>query len=86
MRRSIRKAYHEKVNSLLKRQKQIKGIKIADIYLNSNFRDFWKEAELLRDRKRGPSSAVECLTNVDFDHSEMRELYSDVNDKINCCS
>ena len=24
--------------------------------------------------------------SVDFDHSEMRELYSDVNGRINCCS
>ena len=104
MRRSTRKAYHEKVDSVLKREKQIKGIRIADSYLNSNSRDFWKEAELLRGRKRGPSAAVEGLTNgddianafsryyddlynsVDFDHSEMRELYSDVNDRINCCS
>ena len=62
------------------------------------------DSELLRGRKRGPSSAVEGLTNgdniadafsryyddlynsVDFDHSEMHELYSDVNDRINCCS
>ena len=103
-RRSTRKAYHEKVDFVLKRKKQIKGIRIADSYLNSNSRDFWKEAELLRGRKRGPSAAVEGLTNgdeiadafsryyddlynsVDFDHSEMRELYSDVNDRINCCS
>ena len=102
MRRSTRKAYHEKVDSVLKREKQIKGIRIADSYLNSNSRDFWKEAELLRGRKRGPSAAVEGLTNgdeianafsryyddlynsVDFDRSEMRELYSDVNDRINC--
>ena len=64
----------------------------------------WKEAELLRGRKRGPSAAVEGLTNgdeianafsryyddlynsVDFDHSKMRELYSNVNDRNNCCS
>ena len=104
MRRSTRKAYHEKVDSVLKREKQIKGIRTADSYLNSNSRDFWKEAELLRGRKRGPSAAVEGLTNgdeiadafsryyddlynsIDFDHSKMRELYSDVNDRINCCS
>ena len=51
MRRSTRKAYHEKVDSVLKREKQIKGIRIADSYLNSNSRDFWKEAELLRGQK-----------------------------------
>ena len=67
-------------------------------------RDFWKEVELLRGRKRGPSADVEGLTNgdeivhtfsryyddlynsVDFDHSEIRDLYSDVNDRIICCS
>ena len=65
MRRSTRKAYHEKVDSVLKREKQIKGIRSADSYLNSNSRDFWKEAELLRGRKRGPSAAVEGLTNGD---------------------
>ena len=32
MRRSTRKAYHEKVASVLKREKQIKGIRIADSY------------------------------------------------------
>ena len=100
-RRLTRKAYHEKVDSVLMREKQVKGIRTADSYLNSNSRDFWKEAELLRGRKRGPSVAVEGLTNgnkianafsrcyddlynsVDFDHSEMRELFSDVNDRIN---
>ena len=104
MRRSTRKAYHEKVDSVVKREKQVKEIKIAESYLNSISRDFWREAELLRGRKRGPSAAVEGLTNgddiadafsryddnlynsVDFDHSEMRELYSDVNDRIYCCS
>ena len=104
MRRSTCKAYNEKVDSVLKREKQRKGIRTADSYLNFNSRDFWKEAELLRGRKGGPSAAVEGLTNgdeianafsryyddlynsVDFDHSEMRELYSDVNDRINCCS
>ena len=63
------------------------------IYRKSNSRDFWREAELLRGRKRGSSAAVEGLTNgdniadafsryyddlynsVDFDHSDMRELY-----------
>ena len=55
MRRSTRKAYHEKVDSVLKREKQIKRIKVAESDLNSNSRDFWKEAELLRGRKRGPS-------------------------------
>ena len=65
MRRSTRKAYHKKVDSVLKREKQIKGIRIADSYLKFNSRDFWKEIELLRDRKRGPSAAVEGLTNGD---------------------
>ena len=65
MRHSTRKAYHEKVDSVLKRKKQIKGIRIADSYLNSNSRDFWKEAELLRGRKRGPSAVpLPTITNA----------------------
>ena len=43
------KAYHKQVE--LKRDNKIKGTKIADNYLNSDSRDFWKEAEKLRGRK-----------------------------------
>ena len=52
MRRSTRKAYHEKVNSVLKRENQIKGIKIAHSYRNSNSRDFWKEAGYIRENAK----------------------------------
>ena len=51
MRRSTRKAYHKQVEFVLKRENKIKGTKYADNYLNSDARDFWKEAEKLRGRK-----------------------------------
>ena len=43
----------------------MKGTKIADNYLNSDSRDFWKEAEKLRGRKKLPISAVGGLTDSD---------------------
>ena len=82
MRRSTRKTYHEKVDSVLKREKQIKGIRIAESYLNSNSRDFWKEAELLRGRKRGPSAAVEGLTNGDDIANAFSRYYDDLYNSV----
>ena len=38
---------------------------IADNYLNSDSRDFWKEAEKLRGRKKLPFTAVGGLTDSD---------------------
>ena len=43
----------------------MKGTKIADNYLNSDSRDFWKEAEKLRGRKKLPITAVGGLTDSD---------------------
>ena len=61
MTRSTLKAYYEQVDPVLKRETQNKRIKIADSYLNYDFRDYWKEAELLRGHKRGPTAAVELM-------------------------
>ena len=68
--------------SVLKREKHIKGIRIAESYLNSNSRDFWREAELLRGCKRGPSAAVEDLTNGDDIADAFSRYYDDLYNSV----
>ena len=48
-----------------KRENKIKGTKIADNYLNSDLRDFWKETEKLRGRKKLPITVVGGHTDSD---------------------
>ena len=71
------------LNHILKREKQIKArIRIAESYLNSNSRDFWREAEQLRGRKRCPSAAVEGLTNGDDIADAFSRYYDDLYNSV----
>ncbi len=62
MRQCTRKAYHKQVNFVFKRERKLKGQKIANSFLNSNSRDFWKEISKIRGRKSVIVSNVDGYT------------------------
>ena len=82
MRRSSRKAYHKQVDFVLKRESKIKGVKIAESFLKSDSRDFWKECDKLRGRKTCPITTVEGFTDsddiADAFSNHYNELYNSV--------
>ena len=84
MRRSSRKAYHKQVDFVfvLKRESKINGVKIAESFLKSDSRDFWKECDKLRGRKTCPITTVEGFTDsddiADAFSNHYNELYNSV--------
>ena len=88
MRRSSCKAHHKQIDFVLKRESKIRGVKIAENFLKSDSRDFWKECDKLRGRKISPITAVEGFTDsddiADAFSNHYNELYNSVDYDHEC--
>ena len=67
---------------VLKRESKIKSVKIAESFLKSDSRDFWKECDKLRGRNICPITTVEGFTDsddiADAFSNHYNELYNSV--------